>query len=282
MSDIAYNGNYVVMGRTFVDSIDIETISTSSIPKHIVLFYNDIKLVPNKVFDNWKKLNPEHQIIFFSFEDSAYFLEKCLGNTYKSYFNKITYAPHKSDFFRMCFLYVYGGTYSDIDNEPLSSLNNFFEPHHNIKFLTCLSLANNAFAQAIISTTRNNSFIKKCLDDYVSVLEELKSKPIYAVNYKGAPLSGTGKMYNTIKDILIENKQIRSFPLAHTKYVVFEKKDNKTFANSIVLLDEYSADGRWQNSQMRTGYKTVLKCRYNDYPWFNHERNPVDGYETKF
>ena len=89
-------------------------------------------------------------------------------------------------------------------------------------------------------------------------------------------------MYNTIKDILIENKQTRSVLLAHKKYVVFEKKDNKSFANSLVLLDEYTSDGMWQHAQMRTGYKTVLKCRYDNYPWFNHERNPVGGYETNF
>jgi hypothetical protein len=124
--------------------------------------------------------------------------------------------------------------------------------------------------------------MKKCLDDYISVLKELENNPRYAVNYKGAPLSGTGKMYNTIKNILIENKQIRSLPLAHTKYVVFEKKDNKSFSNSLVLLDEYAPNGRWQNSHMRTGYRTVLRCRYDNYPWFSHERNPVDGYETNF
>lgn len=282
MSEEPYNGNYVIMGKDFIDTTDENKISKFEIPKHIVFFYNDLKLVPNKVFENWKKLNPDYKLIFFDFKDTAYFLEKKFDNEHKNYFNKITYAAHKSDFFRMCFLYIYGGIYSDIDNEPLTSLNDFFEPYDNIKFLTCLSLTNNAFAQAIISTTRNNSFMKKCLDDYISVLEQLKNNPRYAVNYKGAPLSGTGKMYNAIKNILIENKQLKNNFLAHTKYVVFEKYDKKTFANSIVLLDEYTPNGRWQNSHMRTGYKTVLKCRYENYPWFNHDRNPVGGYETNF
>jgi len=278
----SYNGDYVINGRDFVDSIDENTISKFDIPKNIVFFYNDIKLVPNKVFDNWKELNPDYKLIFFDFKDSAYFFEKKLGLEYKTHFNKITYAPHKSDFFRLCFLYVYGGIYSDIDNVPLNSINDFYKPFNDVKFCTSLALDNNSFAQALICSTRNNLYLDKCIKEFVSRLETLKEMEQYKLNYSGAYLTGTVIMYNAIRNLLIERKETCDIIRAHTEYVVYEDIDNIRFANKMVLLDEYTPNSLWQNAYMRTGYDTVIKCRYEDYPWFGHDRNPDTGYETNY
>lgn len=277
-----YNEDYVIMGKEFVDKTDENTISKFEIPKHIVFIYNDIRLVPNKVFINWKKLNPNYKLIFFNFEDASYFLQHKLNKNYKNYFNKITHAPHKSDYFRMCFLYIYGGIYSDIDNVPLKPIESFYQPHENIKFLTCNGISKTAFAQAIICSTRLNSYIDKCLQEYINILENLKIRPIYYKNYSGAPISGTRIMYDTVRKILIDNKQTDDIISVNKKYVVIEDIDRKRFENNMVLLEEYKPDGRWQNSHMRNINDTVIKSRYDDYPWYGHERTPKEGYETYY
>jgi len=169
MSNTPYNQDYVVLGKDFVDNTNPLSISINIIPKHIVLFYNELKLVPNKVFDKWRVMAPGYKIIFFSFKDAAYFLEKCFNKDYKNYFNKTTYAAYKSDFFRICFLYKYGGIYSDIDNDPLININEFYNPYNNVKFMTALSLNNNSFAQALIISTRENPCLKVGLDEYINI-----------------------------------------------------------------------------------------------------------------
>lgn len=277
--DIPYNENYVIMGKEFVDTCDERKITLETVSKHIVFIYNDINLVPNKVFYNWKQLNPDYKIIFFNFEDGVYLLEKKLGIKYKTIFNKITYAPHKSDFFRLCFLYVYGGIYSDIDNYPIRMIEDFITPFKNITFCTSLSINNNSIAQAIILSTKQNSIIKQNIDTYLEISNKLDDN-INNKNYSGAALAGTNIMYNNILNILMEHNQIKTTIRPHTMYIIKETHKDKIFFNKIVLLDEYTPNGSWKNSFMRTGFHTVIKCRYDDYPWFGHNRNPDQGYET--
>lgn len=276
--DKPYNGNYVITGKYFVDTTDENSISKFEIPKQVVFIYNDIKLVPNKVFYNWKRLNPDYKLIFFDFKDSAYFLEKKLGTDYKQHFNKITYAPHKSDFFRLCFLYIYGGVYSDIDNEPLTPIETFYNKFDGITFCTTLGLNNTSFAQAIICSTRNNTYVDICIKEYLNKFNLFSNLD----NYKGQDLTGTTLMYNCILNILINHKETCINILPHFQYIIYENIDNVRFVNKLCLLDEYTPTGRWQECCMRNGYETVLRCRYTDYPWFGHDRNPPEQYLTNY
>lgn len=281
MSELPYNQNYIVLGKDFVDKTDPISIDINIIPKHIVLFYNELNLVPNKVFDKWRIMAPGYMIIFFSFKDAAYFLEKYYNKDYKTYYNKTTYAAHKSDFFRLCFLYTYGGIYSDIDNEPFKNIKEFYNPYNNITFMTALSLNNNSFAQALIISTRNNSCLKCGLDEYINIYSRLEKNHRHNKNYDGADLAGTRIMYRTIVKLLTDNKAIKNNIIRpHTGYIIREKVNNVLFKNNILFIDEFTPNGSWQNSYMRTGFDTVLKCRYDDYPWFNHRRG--NGYQTNF
>ena len=283
MSNLRYNQNYVVLGKDFVDNTDPLSFDINIIPKHIVLFFNKIELVPNKVFDKWRIMAPGYKIIFFSFKDAAYFLEKCFNKDYKKYFNKTTYAAYKSDFFRICFLYKYGGIYSDIDNDPLININKYYNPYNNVKFMTALSLNNNSFAQALIISTRKNPCVKCGLDEYINIYTRLENSKTCSKNYDGNDLGGTRIMYRTIVKLLSDNKNIKNNIIRpHTGYGITDYVDNKIFKNYIVFLDEFTPNGRWQNSFMRTGFDTVLKCRYDDYPWFGHNRNPESGHQTYF
>ena len=53
--------------ETFVEMGDI-------IPKTLYLTYKTIDNIPNKVFDNWSKLNPEYNIEFYDDSRAVLFL----------------------------------------------------------------------------------------------------------------------------------------------------------------------------------------------------------------
>lgn len=260
MAELAYNDNYVINGKNFVDTVDESNIADSIIPKHIMFTYVDISLVPNKVFDDWRNLHNDYKLIFFDDDDCIYFFIKKFGISFASYFTKIEHPPHKADFFRLCFLYKYGGIYMDIDIQPIESLNEYFAPYkrEDVKLITSLSMNNRGCFQAIIITVKNNIIIKQNIDAYVNLMKNLKT-------FGGAPLGGVQIMYDVIKKILVENKiiSIVSPLVPHKLYKISSD-------NNVLLLDEFSPNGWWMNCYVRNGYKNVCKSRYDNYPWFKH------------
>lgn len=107
-----------------------------SIPK-VIYFCNKTLDQMEKYANNWKLLNPEYEIKLYDNEMCEKFLLEEYGLLYKNIFNYIRDGPIKADFWRICILFKYGGIYSDIDNQPFISLNEFLE--ENIDFVTCSS-----------------------------------------------------------------------------------------------------------------------------------------------
>ena len=94
------------------------------------------------------------------------FLLEEYGELYKNIFDYIQDGPIKADFWRLCMLYKNGGIYSDIDNMPLVSLSDFIE--NDIDFATCSSYWKYNFNPNFIISTKNNIYLKKCIDWYVN------------------------------------------------------------------------------------------------------------------
>lgn len=265
--DSPYDGDYVIMGKDFVDTTDENKISKFEIPKHIVFTYIDLKFLPNKVFYNWKNLNPEYKLIFFDDEACEYLLNKKFETNYGEHFRKILHPPFKADFFRICFLYIYGGVYSDIDIEPYKPIDKFYNPFKDVKFMTALGHSNSTCFQAIIISTRNNIILKNNIKHYIEKLESFKNLKMD----KGVSgIGGTKIMYDKIYETLLSNSAIKNWEylIPHKRYKFEEKIDNIKLLNVVVLLDEFSADGMWWNCEVRNGYEVILKSKYKDYPWF--------------
>ncbi len=149
-----------------------EPFSSNNIPK-IIFFCNKTLDKMKEYSDNWKKLNPEYEIRLYDNNMCRKFLLEEYGELYANIFDYLKDGPIKADFWRICILYKYGGVYSDIDNEPLVSLNDFVEP--DIDFLTCSSYLNSFFNikkfnfnPNFIISTKNNIILKKCIDWYIN------------------------------------------------------------------------------------------------------------------
>lgn len=85
----------------------------------------------------WIELNPEYTVILYDDNDCKNFLLEYYGQLFCDIFDYIKDGPIKSDFFRVCVLYIYGGIYVDADIKPLVPLNTFLE--NDIEFCTCVS-----------------------------------------------------------------------------------------------------------------------------------------------
>lgn len=68
------------------------------------------------ILNNWKKLNPEFDIKYFSDKDVDNFFE---NHYQRESYKKLKNGVAKADFFRICYINKYGGYWFDIDIEPI-------------------------------------------------------------------------------------------------------------------------------------------------------------------
>jgi mannosyltransferase OCH1-like enzyme len=135
-------------------------------PKIIYLCNKKINEKDIIASSKWKMLNPEYEIRLYDDELIKLFLEREYGELYKNIFNFLKDGPIKSDFWRICILYKYGGVYSDIDNIPFIKLSDFIE--NDIDFVTCSSYWDKfKYNPNFIISSKNNIILKNCINWYI-------------------------------------------------------------------------------------------------------------------
>ena len=144
------------------------------IPKVIYLTYKT-KNIPDYIIPNLQKLYPNYEIKLYDNMDCIDFFRKEYDETYVDIFNYIKDGPIKSDFWRVCVLYKYGGIYSDIDIDHRVAIDNIIDT--NVTFLTCISDNPKNINPHFIVSTANNIVLQKCIEIY---LEYYNSKKKYS------------------------------------------------------------------------------------------------------
>ncbi|MDA9216245.1 glycosyltransferase [bacterium] len=153
--------------------------------KNIFICYKNLPTI-EKYSLNWKKLNPDWKIHLFDDQKCIDFLEKTYGTIFKDIFNFIKDGPIKSDFWRVCILYYYGGLYVDADIEPIKPLSFFINESDD--FITCIS--SNSFKRGnltlpsknkwhsnphfIYSKNKNLFIFKYCINQYIKYYNNAK------------------------------------------------------------------------------------------------------------
>jgi len=113
---------------------------------------------------NWKRLNPDYEIKVYDDQMCIQFLVDHYDKTYAELFYFLKDGPIKADFWRICILYIFGGFYCDIDNEPFVPIQDFIE---DVDFVTCSSYSNEfLFNPNFIASNKENSILKSCIDWY--------------------------------------------------------------------------------------------------------------------
>jgi FkbM family methyltransferase len=90
-----------------------------------------------EVKKQWLELNPEYTVMLYDDNNCKRVLLEYFGQLFCDIFDFIKDGPIKSDFFRICILYIYGGIYVDADIKPLIPLNTFLE--EDVELCTCVS-----------------------------------------------------------------------------------------------------------------------------------------------
>ena len=93
------------------------------IPLNIFSTWHTKNLPPkmSEAMENIKKLNPEFTYHLYDFDDCRNFLISNFEKDIIDAFDKLKPAAYKSDLWRYCILYKYGGIYLDIKFTPLNN-----------------------------------------------------------------------------------------------------------------------------------------------------------------
>ncbi len=96
------------------------SLATGKIPKRIVQFWDNLDRLPRDVsdcIDTWRKAEEQgFERLLFDKENARNFIQRKLGLRYKLAFDKCYHPAMQSDYFRLCFIFVEGGCYIDVDD----------------------------------------------------------------------------------------------------------------------------------------------------------------------
>ena len=144
---------------------DNSDINTSKIPKVIYQTYKD-KNVPTIVRERWLELNPDYVYYLYDDDDCYNFLIKYYTKEHADFFKyKIKDGPIKSDFWRVCILYQFGGIYADIDIVLHVPIDNFVDSDTTL--YTCISVHDKELNPHFIATIPKNPLILDCINIYM-------------------------------------------------------------------------------------------------------------------
>lgn len=223
------------------------------IPQVLFLTYFTSEAVPAKVFDRWRHLNPEYDIVFFSDYDCEYCIEHFYGERYLRLYRAVPHPALRCDFFRLCLLYVYGGVYCDIDLVPYVGLTSLLEA--TVTFASCIACNRCSLFQAFLATSRRNPIVLESISTFVQLYETTAYDGSCVGNWSGV---------NVMWDALW--KHVSGKYDGHTTRL-------QTRHQQIELLQESTADSLF-NCAVYFRDKKVFKSRWSDYPtWRNMYAN---------
>ena len=232
-----------------IKNYKVKITKNNKIPR--IIFRTDESLMVGKSMEyychkRWVQLNPQYSMLWFTYKDRVNFTKK-LSKTILLTYNKLKPGAFKSDLWRACILYKYGGIYADSQCMIYHSLDVIFSDCFSSQKHQFISVrdpkygneSNYGIHNGFIACTRKHPFIKQYIKD---IIENVKN------NYYGnSPLEVTGplclsksiqKVNNTIKEFKLgKNTGKYNFYLFEFEYGPFQyiKKNN-----NIILRKKYS------------------------------------------
>ncbi len=102
-------------------SHDAASSSANEIPGTIMQFWDNASAVPADVsecLDSWRSTAVDAGLTYTLFDDTS--AERCiassLGNVFSDAFTRCRHPAMRSDYFRLCYIFRYGGLYVDADD----------------------------------------------------------------------------------------------------------------------------------------------------------------------
>ena len=215
---------------------------------------NEIKPMLEECKNNWLKLNPNLIYTYYTDEDCIKFLTNFYDNSFVEVFNNIKQGVLKCDFFRICYLYIVGGFYCDIDMEPIIPFKDFIDD--KITFSSVVDSSRTACFNAFIYSSPRNPIL---LDSILLFLRYNHKEIVWKI---GAFGSCRDLLLSIKKDIVNTDPQ-RKVPLLMSGLF----NDGK-----VKILEEVLMDSDVYSWQVCSNGKPLIKSRMSKekYDYVNH------------
>lgn len=206
-----------------------------------------------KIKSEWLELNPHMNYRFYDDIDCIDFFDRFFDDFFVDIFKSIPQGAIKCDFWRLCILYIFGGTYADIDFVPYKSIMSIVK---NNNFVGVVDMRHMVMFNAFIYSNSRSPIL---LDAILRFLE------IDVKNIKwtiGAFQSCYDLLYSVKKEIYVEDPQkVIPHILLNGEYK--EKKVK-------IIQEVLCGDNVYDFYVIDNGVK-VFKSRRNDYDYQSHK-----------
>lgn len=216
----------------------LPTTTIQKIPRNIVQTHEQ-DLLPDRMVSHmysWIDKNPTYDYYFFDNNDRINFITEHFDKWVLDMYNQVIPGAIKADIFRLCFIYIKGGVYSDIDQTCINSLDSVIEPDDDIVTGVC---RNTPHQMLIISSPNNPIFMHTLESGYKRVIT---NKPLignwgYAGGFLGpAAYTFSWQWFHNNKvepNINIDDKWLFQYQFKKGKYnhggFTFNVKDYSLF-----------------------------------------------------
>jgi len=143
--------------------------------------YNSDKLHKNtlKNIKKWIIINDDLNIEqkIWTNDECRYFLKKNFSSDVIKYYDSQNDGRFKSDLWRLCVLYIYGGVYVDIDQEPIEKLSSFID-FENIDFCGVTNMERFNLSNGFIYAKKGSKIIKQNIDETIKRYKQNNNRDI--------------------------------------------------------------------------------------------------------
>ena len=143
------------------------------IPKKIFQTWRTKQVSPEfqNIINSWKIYNPDYEYYLYDDNDCLKFLQENFGfsSWVVNIYNKLKSGAFKTDLWRYCVLYIYGGFYIDIDTLCLGKIDNVL--YNDTEFVVPIDLThattNHHLFNAFIGCIPKSKIMLKCIDRFI-------------------------------------------------------------------------------------------------------------------
>ena len=165
---------HVNKNKYYVEKLNIpfklekdETEKTHKIPKIIHQSYKE-KVHKNmyNAISSWKLMNVNYEYKYWNDQDCYDLIKNNFDETILDAYNMLYAGAYKSDIFRLCMLYLYGGVWTDISSVCEEPIDKIIEKKNNLIIVIDhpSQVTNGNIYQAFIVCEEKNNIIKYILD----------------------------------------------------------------------------------------------------------------------
>lgn len=225
----------------------------SQIPNTIIQTYYNKKVIPHKVYENIKKFGKGYQHLVFDDNECIEFLKKEYGDIMVNKFRNLKKGAHKSDLFRYCYLYKYGGVYLDIKTELIKNLNSILRGDFTFTVISFIPHTPNIY-QGVLATRPRNPLFFQLITNMLS-----NKNPKY--------MDFTVYFYKLLSS-KIKKKPVPGVNRISENDFVYLFQENCTSTPSDVSKKCHDGKDRYGLCCLiYDNNEPIIKTRYSDFPW---------------